>query len=338
MRYQIKNNLKAIILGLVIILILSVVYFQGFYMKVYNQSNIPENTAIGSNVNDLSTEEIIDYLTETLDNRYAGTKENAQAIQFIHNYFQTVGLKPYFESGYYQTFQAPYLKDTRFKIPVQGEVENVIGKIKGKDNSKAIVISAHMDSVGSKDIFKYSNSKGVLDNASGTAVLLKIAKKLSQTFSTGEYPVDLIFAAYNAEETGLTGSEAFYKELSEDYVNIYNINMDCVGAKNKPLAIGNDHKISKELYRDFIPYLKKHEIPYKDILYTTNDEGEVTGTSDHEIFQQNGKAAIILGEDLIYDIPHSDKDSDRNLLDYDEMDRLTNAIVDFIVSSNGKIY
>lgn len=62
------------------------------------------------------------------------------------------------------------------------------------------------------------------------------------------------------------------------------------------------------------------------------------GTSDHEIFQENGKAAIILGEDLITDIPHTDKDSNRDLLNYEEMDRLTDAIVDFVVSSDGKIY
>lgn len=254
MRGTIKNTLQKVLIGLVIILALSFVYYQGVYAKVYNQSNIPENTAIGSNVDDLSTEEIIDYLTETLDNRYAGTKANAQAIQFIKNYFQSVGLEPYFYEGYYQTFEAPYLKDTRFKIvPLQGKVENVIGKIKGQDSSKAIVISAHMDSVGSKDIFKYSNSRGVLDNASGTAVLLKVAKQLSRKLAAEDYPVDLIFAAYNAEETGLTGSRFFYKELSKDYSNFYNINMDCVGAKDKPLAFGNDHRISEKLYQDFLP-------------------------------------------------------------------------------------
>ncbi|EPZ61130.1 hypothetical protein H476_0326 [[Clostridium] sordellii VPI 9048] len=41
--------------------------------------------------------------------------------------------------------------------------------------------------------------------------------------------------AFNAEEIGVLGSEYFYKEIQEEYKDFYNINIDCVGVKNKSL-------------------------------------------------------------------------------------------------------
>ncbi|CEK40098.1 peptidase M28 family protein [[Clostridium] sordellii VPI 9048] len=46
----------------------------------------------------------------------------------------------------------------------------MFGKIKGKDSSKAVIISAHLDSLG---------SKGVIDNASGVSALLDTSKNIS---------------------------------------------------------------------------------------------------------------------------------------------------------------
>ena len=81
--------------------------------------------------------------------RFAGTKANAEAGQYIRNYFKAAGLQPYMngEAGYYHSFQGTWLKNSAYyQIPVNGTVENVAGKIIGADASKAVVISAHFDS------------------------------------------------------------------------------------------------------------------------------------------------------------------------------------------------
>lgn len=322
-----KKAVKRILITIVMILCIGFIGYQGIYSRVYNQSNTKRDTGIGADVEQLSAEKIIRDMAG-FSNRYAGSKDNSSAVQYIRNYFNGIGLEPFYDESYYQSFESDYLKCSRyFMVNVHGTIENVIGKIKGKNSTKAVVISAHMDSF---------LSKGVLDNASGTAVLLKTAQKLSQEFQPEEYPIDIIFAAYNAEESGLIGSSAFYQELSNEYRDFYNINLDCVGARDKPLAVKNEHETSSELYREFIPFLDQYEIPYKNVMYAANSDGEVTGTSDHEIFQEHGHAAIILGEDDIIGIVHSKQDNSMENLDFDEIDRLISAVVEFIKASDGK--
>lgn len=322
-----KKTIKRVFTTIVIIAGICFLSYQGIYSKVYNQSNTKRDAVIGTDVEQLTAEKIIRDMAD-FSNRYAGSKANSSAVQYIRNYFHEIGIEPYYDQSYYQSFESNYLKCSRyFMVNVDGTIENVIGKIKGKDSTKAVVISAHMDSF---------LSKGVLDNASGTAVLLKTAQKLSQEFHPEEYPIDIIFAAYNAEESGLVGSRAFYQEFSNKYHDFYNINLDCVGAKDKPLAVKNEHDTSAELYKEFLPLLDKYKIPYKNIMYASNPDGEVLGTSDHEIFQEHGHAAIILGEDDIADIVHSKQDNSMENLDFDEIDRLILTVVEFIKTSNGK--
>ena len=324
-----KVYVKRILLVAGAFIIAGLLYYQGVYLRVYNQSNTRDNTTIGTGIDDKTESDIVADLAG-LPNRYSGTRSNFMAVQYIRNYFLEAGLEPFYEDSYYQSFYGDKLKNSwYYESPVRGTVENVVGKIRGKDSSKAVVISAHLDSF---------HSKGVLDNASGTAVLLTVSRRLSQEFGPGEYPIDIVFAAFNAEESYLLGSEAFYPDIAARYSGFYNINMDCVGAKDKPLAIRNEHEASNALYKDLLPFIENHSIAVKDIMYATNKDGIITGTSDHEVFQKNGHAAIILGEDEIVHVVHTKSDNDKKQLDYAEMGRLTDAIVDFVASVNGKVY
>ncbi|EQB86387.1 hypothetical protein M918_14475 [Clostridium sp. BL8] len=67
-------------------------------------------------------------------------------------------------------------------------MNNIIGKIPGKDSSNAIVISSHLDHVGSigNNIWR-----GALDNASGVASTLYIAQYLKENFEAPQY--DIVF-------------------------------------------------------------------------------------------------------------------------------------------------
>ncbi|MFG6119879.1 DUF4910 domain-containing protein [Thalassobacillus sp. B23F22_16] len=87
------------------------------------------------------------------------------------------------------------------------------------DNPEIVHVTAHFDSV--------PYAPGANDNASGTSVVLELARILKS------YPVDkeLRFAFFGAEEIGLVGSEHYVSELSEDEVSrsIGNFNLDMVG-------------------------------------------------------------------------------------------------------------
>ncbi|MFN8134227.1 MAG: M28 family peptidase [Bacteroidales bacterium] len=100
-------------------------------------------------------------------------------------------------------------------------VNNVIGKIQGRDSTQTIILGAHYDHLGKRGNIIYYGSD---DNASGVAGLLALAKSWTQTIP----PCNIIFASWTAEEKGLIGSEYFASTLSSpDKVKLY-INMDMI--------------------------------------------------------------------------------------------------------------
>lgn len=111
-------------------------------------------------------------------------------------------------------------------------VDNVIGKIPAENTDsekRAIIISAHFDHVGQTGANTFLGS---IDNATGLTALLKIAEELSEQAEKEAFSSDIIFAAFNAEENGLLGSQAFVNEISSQYDSIANINLDCIGYKD----------------------------------------------------------------------------------------------------------
>ncbi len=106
------------------------------------------------------------------------------------------------------------------KVTVQAKVTvvrtkvsapNVIGILPGSDlklKDEYVVISAHLDHLGAgQPINGDSIYNGAMDNASGVASLIEIAKHIK---AAGIHPRrSLIFAAVTAEEKGDLGSEYF---------------------------------------------------------------------------------------------------------------------------------
>lgn len=104
---------------------------------------------------------------------------------------------------------------------------NVVGISKGTSNpDEHIVFTAHWDHLGiGAPIDNDSIYNGALDNATGTASLLGLAKSFAQV----ETPRSAVFCFVTAEEQGLLGSELYVNKpalpLSEA---ICNINLDAV--------------------------------------------------------------------------------------------------------------
>ncbi|MBI1975328.1 MAG: Zn-dependent exopeptidase M28, partial [Parcubacteria group bacterium] len=95
---------------------------------------------------------------------------------------------------------------------------NVIASKTGRDTTKVLVVGAHYDSV--------ENSPGADDNASGTAVLLEVARILASR--TPDIAVELV--AFGAEEDGLIGSLAYVlHNKGRRIVGMVNIDMAGVG-------------------------------------------------------------------------------------------------------------
>ncbi|WP_040228533.1 M28 family peptidase [Bhargavaea cecembensis] len=124
--------------------------------------------------------------------------------------------------------------DAEARILVEGaetterESHNVIAtkkagaKKKGAGDREIIIISSHLDSA--------PGAPGANDNASGTAVVLEMARVLKNIPAEAE----IRFVAFGAEELGLLGSEKYISLLPESEKKriIANFNLDMVGSRD----------------------------------------------------------------------------------------------------------
>ena len=77
-------------------------------------------------------------------------------------------------------------------------VQNIIGRLKGTNNSKAVMLMAHHDS--------QPNTPGAADDGSGVVSILETVRAIQ---ASGPLQNDLIVLLTDAEEIGLMGAKAF---------------------------------------------------------------------------------------------------------------------------------
>ncbi len=175
---------------------------------------------------------------DSMRGRRAGTPENAKARDFIAARFDALGLGVVGRGRL-----APFtITSTRRPQPITGA--NVIGVITGsRFPDRYIVVSAHFDHIGvtgdgaCRATGADSVCNGADDNASGTAALLQLARH----FSVAKPQHSIIFAAFDAEESGDAGSRAWVDSMPVPVEQVLiDVNMDMIGrnAKNELFASG----------------------------------------------------------------------------------------------------
>lgn len=117
----------------------------------------------------------------------------------------------------------------------EAEVKNVVGVLEGEGPHAAetIVVGAHYDHLGlggegslAAGVKEIHN--GADDNASGTAALVEIARRLASRAE--KLPRRVVFVAFTGEERGLVGSARYCREpLAPLDTTIAMLNMDMVG-------------------------------------------------------------------------------------------------------------
>ncbi|ERM82099.1 peptidase M28 [Rhodonellum psychrophilum GCM71 = DSM 17998] len=135
----------------------------------------------------------------------------------------------------FQAFPMNLKASSSLEVKVKYDVsKNVVAKISGSKNpEETIIYTAHWDHLGfgKPDETGDSLYNGALDNASGTAALLALAK----AFKSEKQPErTVVFLSVTAEEQGLWGS-AYYAEnpIYPKEKTVANINMDGVNPYGK---------------------------------------------------------------------------------------------------------
>nr|WP_229793270.1 M28 family metallopeptidase [Psychrosphaera saromensis] len=126
------------------------------------------------------------------------------------------------------------------------ESNNVVALLEGTSRAdEYIVVSAHWDHFGTKQTAtgpKIYN--GAVDNATGTAATIEIARILKKQHQDKPFERSILFVNFTAEETGLIGSELFARgDLipTKNMVALLNIDgMNVLDAVDYTLQYGKD--------------------------------------------------------------------------------------------------
>lgn len=144
--------------------------------------------------------------------------------------------------------------------------------------NKRIILGAHFDTV--------SNSPGANDNASGTAVVLAVARYL-EGMPCRQYNVDIVL--FDEEEVGLVGARAYAQTLSAtDVIAVHTVDQVAWDSDN-------DHRFELEMPTAALETQYKAAAAAVGVPTTTT----TTEGTDHEAFRDRGLAAVGLTEEYV---------------------------------------
>jgi Zn-dependent M28 family amino/carboxypeptidase len=223
---------------------------------------------------------------DDMQGRQVGTEGGAKARAFVIERFKASGIQP-FGGTYEQPFSYAAGRGAAGTQPERQGV-NVVGQIVGTKNpQRYTVISAHYDHIGVRNGVI---NNGADDNASGTAALFALAKY----FSVHKPANSLLFAAFDAEESGLRGSRAFVAKPVVDAASmVIDLNMDMIGRDPNNLL----YVVGTHTQPFLVPFIERiaakapvkltmgHDDPVKERQNPQNQAFEDwTTQSDHKSF------------------------------------------------------
>ena len=257
---------------------------------------------------------------DSLKGRKTGSKEAQKVAEYIRTQFEEIGLTTKMHS---------------FKLRIVSQnaralYQNVIGVWEGSDpilKNEFIVIGAHYDHLG----VKLKNNEEIVyngadDNASGTAVLIELARNLVQQKELTKRT--LVFVAFDAEEIGLYGSKAYVDMMRESEPNqeiVLMINFDMVGylkqsQKLKIIGVGTVQNYSNYFNAVSFPEFYRLDLNKQDRSFLTG--------SDHDSFTAKQIPAFHVTTGL--KSPYHKPEDDAHLIDYDGLSTIVDYFTELV--------
>ncbi len=177
-----KNNQPSLISFLFLAVILSCIFY--FMMpQSYDTTEAP--------LSEFSTKRALDIVKNmSVKPHFVGSKNHKTVANYLQKELQDLGLQTTFQEGFAMTEKGTLVKS-----------KNIIAKIKGTSDSKALLLLAHYDSA------PHSFSHGASDDASGVATILESVRAFLHNKSTNKNDIIILFS--DAEEVGLNGAALF---------------------------------------------------------------------------------------------------------------------------------
>jgi len=240
----------------------------------------------------------IRYLSDdALAGRLTGTPGADSAAAYLARRFGQVGLQPA-KGGWFQSFTVAKQAPVAQHAHVGGLIgKNVIGLLPGRDpvlRNETVIVGAHYDHLGLGGFGSLdpdstgSVHNGADDNASGSAMLIQVARHLAQSPPART----VIFIAFSGEELGLLGSSYYVRQpiypLSS---TIAMINLDMVGRLRDKRLIVYGVRTAKE-FPALLDSLNWHA------GFDLKARGDGYGPSDQSSFYAAGRPVLHIFTDL----------------------------------------
>ena len=275
---------------------------QTVFMGVLAQSDFSQEDWVRQHVFVLASDSLAGRETKTV---YAD-----MAAQYIKQQLENIGFDVEFQ----------YIDDKRTQ-------KNVIAILEGSDaglKNEYIVIGAHYDHLG---INSRTNAvfPGADDNASGVAAVLDLSRMLYA--KKDSLKRSIIFAAFDAEETGLNGSTHFCNIYKQKNIKLM-LSIDMVGYL----------KASNELQIKGVKMVRNHQNYFDNIAWDNSYKLSlrpfdrfIIGGSDHDPFAEQKIPALMVTTGTKESPCHKPKDS-ASLIDYNGIVLITNYLEKLITN------
>ncbi len=214
-----------------------------------------------------------------------------------------------------------YVEVSANKELIEVESANVIGIIEGtSDNNEYIVIGAHLDHLGGYDNGPYY--PGALDNASGIATMLEIARILRVLEEAPQKTI--VFMAFNGEEVYLAGSEFYASNPLFPLASTTMINIDMVGSKGaNTIELAGYHRQSN--------YTQNMLKWFADNLNISARISNIV-SSDHVHFAARGSQAVMITHIEENPLYHTILDTYDNTIDLELLNDAIELVLSFIMN------
>ncbi|MES2410696.1 MAG: M20/M25/M40 family metallo-hydrolase [Bacteroidota bacterium] len=179
-----KNDTSLLSLLVLIALIFGIFYFM--MPQGYDQTEAP--------LSEFSTKRALSTVKEISKKpHFVGSQNHEIVARYLQKELQDLGLGTSIQEGFTMTETGLLVKS-----------KNIIAKIKGSKNTKALLLLSHYDSA------PHSYSKGASDDASGVATILESVRAFLHNKTPHKNDVIILFS--DAEELGLNGAALFVTE------------------------------------------------------------------------------------------------------------------------------
>lgn len=247
---------------------------------------------------------------DRLEGRMTGSPGADTAAAYLARRFEEVGLRPP-PGGWFQEFVVASDAPAAAHLHIGGlRGKNVIGILPGRDparRNEAVVVGAHYDHLGLGGTFALdpdSTGKvhnGADDNASGSAALIEIARRLAR-----ERPArTIVVIAFSGEELGLLGSTTYVQDPVVPLAKtVAMVNLDMVGRLRNNRLIVYGTASAKE-FPALLDSLNR------EAGFELREVGDGYGPSDQTSFYAKRRPVLHLFTDLHEDYHRTTDDADK---------------------------